>query len=176
MTRKNSLRYTVSALALAGMVGIGGFALAQAVDGNPATLGTNAPVTIIAALGITQDFPLNFGTLTSPTTTATSFTIATAGDSITSQSGGNGTVIGTDASNGNFTVTGDGGRSYTWAADASSGSCPADGTGTGGLILSVEASASGTLNDNPTVGGTLTVPVGITAAGYTCTYTVTASY
>lgn len=180
------LKYGFPVLALAGMAGFGGYAMATADSpGNPATLGATAAVAIISPLGIAEVNALNFGTITASTNASSNDFKITPDGNASVISGGNGSIV-TDGAPGAYTISGEADRTIAWDASMAVGEC--DTTKPGVSWVHISMSESFTANADPVqitltltggsvtgkVGGTINVAQG--AVSVSCSYTVTAFY
>lgn len=132
---------------------------------------TDATVSIVAALQITEDAALDFGTVVADTLTG-DVTVDQAG---TQSCDANLTCIGGAAAD--YTVTGTGNNTYSISL-SNGGNVTLTGAGLD-MTAALDADASDTLaggTDTFSIGGTLTVGAGQTAGDYTGTFTVTVDY
>lgn len=145
------------------------------------TVATNASMTIRAAVALTNNTSLSFGTIDLPTDATTTYTLTNAGG--TSTSGGNGAFVASSAA-GDISVAGENGQTVDLSITA--GAC----TGSGITLSSMEATynsqafnngaaASTTVNNSsPTmnVGGAIALTTSASTGAQTCAYTVTVAY
>jgi hypothetical protein len=139
----------------------------------PASQTFNAEATILEQIAIANPTPLSFGSIDRPGATFSSqdFTVSPAGASTVGAGDGKFVV---DGSAGSLSVTG----SDSLLADVTAA---ANGACSGGSGVSLTAVTLGgtnpyTLDATIPVGGTVSVTNTASAATFTCSYTVTASY
>ena len=185
MTNKSLLKYVIAGLAILGFAGLADYGANAANPGNPAEFNATADVTILSLITISENFSLDFGTITKPSTgLRTEFTVLTTGFIAINQFGGaDGATIGAAQSEGEYDITGSAGQAYTLTVTP--GACtPSTGLTLSAMTVDVgtanTAAGSGvlsTLDDlNTPVGGKLAVTPAAADGTATCVYTVKAEY
>lgn len=131
----------------------------------------DASVEILAALNITQNTALSFGTVDLANGVESTFTVSPTGAAPTVTGSGASFIVAPTA--GAFTVTG---SDRTVNLSESTGNCSNTNVQLTDISLSSLTAAITNGSATFSVGGTVSIPAGTTAGLVTCSYTLTANY